>query len=144
MEIVNEITRNIVKNAQDKESIRSLASRIGFAYSAVYKWVLILEHYGVIHLIKKGNRNIITIQKNEIYTQFKKLDEAISTVEKDTQFWKFIKTIPLHIRFVQGTATAIWTKGSFITGDFYDRVYFLEVKKEDVPSLKKQLERKGQ
>ena len=56
MVIVNEITMNIVKNAEDGESIYSLASRMGFAYSAVYKWISELERYGVISLIRKGNK----------------------------------------------------------------------------------------
>ena len=39
MGIINEITTAIITEAKDGESIRSLASKIGFAYSAVYKWI---------------------------------------------------------------------------------------------------------
>jgi len=43
MGIINEITLSIIKNAEDGESIHSLASKLGFAYSAVYRWILELE-----------------------------------------------------------------------------------------------------
>lgn len=143
MEIVNEITADIVKNAEDGESIYSLSAKIGFAYSAVYKWVLELERYGVISLIRKGNKNIIKINRNLIYKKFKELDEAVSVIEKDNIFWKLVKTLKLKIRFVKGTAVAIWTKGSFITGDFYEQIYFLEVSKKDADALKNVLEKQG-
>lgn len=128
---------NIVKNAKDGESIHSLAARIGFAYSAVYKWIIEFERYGLISLIRKGNRNVIKINKNLIYRKFRELDEAVSIIEKDRLFWNLVKNINLKIRFVKGTAATIWTQGSFITGDFYDRIYFLEVDKKDVDSFKK-------
>ncbi len=141
MKVINEITVDIVKNAEDGESIYSLASKIGFAYSAVYRWISELEKYGVISLIRKGNKNIIKINKNLIYKKFKELDNAISVIEKDNTFWDLVKTLKLKIRFVKGTAATIWTKGSFITGDFYDRIYFLEVDKKDADSLKNSLKK---
>ena len=140
MGIVNEITIRIIKDAKDGESIRSLANRIGFAYSAVYNWILDLERYGVIRIIRKGNKNVIKINKNLIYKKFIELESAVSVIEKDNEFWKLIRNIRLNIKFVKGTAIAIWTKGGFITGDFYDKIYFLEVFKKDVNSLKKILE----
>ena len=143
MVIVNEITMNIVKNVEDGESIYSLASRMGFAYSAVYKWISELERYGVINLIRKGNKNVIKINKNLIYKKFKELDDAVSVIEKDNTFWRLVKTLKLKMRFVKGTAATIWTKGSFITGDFYDRIYFLEVEKKDIDNLKKALKKEG-
>ena len=143
MVIVNEITMNIVKNAEDGESIYSLATKIGFAYSAVYRWISELERYGVISLIRKGNKNVIKINKNLIYKKFKELDDAVSVIEKDGNFWELVKTLKLRIRFVKGTAVAIWTKGSFITGDFYDRIYFLEVEKKDTDKLKNALKKEG-
>jgi DNA-binding transcriptional ArsR family regulator len=143
MSLINEISVAIVKNAKDGESIHSLAAKIGFAYSAVYGWVSELEKYGVISLIRKGNINIIKINKNLIYRKFKELDNAVSVIEKDNAFWELVKILKLKIRFVRGTAAAIWTRGSFITGDFYDRIYFLEVAKKDASSLKKALKKQG-
>ena len=134
---------SIVKNAEDGESIYSLASKIGFAYSAVYRWISELEKYGVISLIRKGNRNVIKINKNSIYKKFKELDDAVSVIDKDNTFWELVKRLKLRMRFVKGTAATIWTKGSFITGDFYDRIYFLEVEKKDVDKLKKALKKEG-
>jgi DNA-binding transcriptional ArsR family regulator len=139
MVIVNEITMSIVKNAEDGESIHSLASKMRFAYSAVYRWISELEKYGVISLIRKGNKNVIKINKNLIYKKFKELDDAVSVIEKDYNFWDLVKTLKLKIRFVRGTAAVIWTKGGFITGDFYDRIYFLEVEKKGVDALKEVL-----
>ncbi len=141
MKVINEITMDIIKNAKDGESIYSLASKIRFAYSAVYRWIFELEKYGVISLIKKGNKNVIKINKNLIYKKFKELDNAVSVIEKDNTLWDLVKTLKLKIRFAKGTAATIWTKGSFVTGDFYDRIYFLEVDKEDVDKLKKALKR---
>jgi len=143
MIIVNEITMGIVKNAEDGESIYSLASKIGFAYSAVYRWIFELEKYGVISLIRKGNRNVIKINKNLIYKKFKELDNAVSVIDKDNIFWELVKRLKLRMRFVKGTAATIWTKGSFITGDFYDRIYFLEVEEKDADKLKKSLKNEG-
>ncbi len=143
MKVINEITVDIVKNAKDGESIYSLASKIGFAYSAVYKWISELEKYGVISLIRKGNKNVIKINKNLIYKKFKELDNAVSVIEKDNTFWGLVKTLKLKMRFVKGTAATIWTKGGFITGDFYDRIYFLEVEKKDGDKLKNSLKKEG-
>ena len=143
MVIVNEITMNILRNAKNGETIYSLASKTGFAYSAVYRWVSELEKYGVISLIRKGNKNLIKVNKNLIYKKFKELDDAVSVIEKDNTFWRLVKNLKLKMRFVKGTAATIWTKGSFITGDFYDRIYFLEVEKKDEDKLKNALRKEG-
>ncbi|MBS3149905.1 helix-turn-helix domain-containing protein [Candidatus Woesearchaeota archaeon] len=143
MVIVNEITIKIIRHAKDGESIRSLANRIGYAYSAVYNWILNLEKYGVIRITRKGNRNVIKVNKNLIYKKFIELESAISVVEKDNEFWKLVRNTKLKIRFVRGTAITIWTKGGFITGDFYDKIYFLEVFENDINSLRKILEEKN-
>ena len=138
--IINEITIRIIRNARDGESIRSLANKIGFAYSAVYGCILKLEKYEVIRIIRKGNKNIIKINnKNTIYNKFRELDNVVSVIDKNNEFWEFIKNTKLRIRFVMGTAITIWTKGGFITGDFYDKIYFLEAVKKDITSLKKDL-----
>ena len=141
--IVNEITTKIIRNARDGESIRSLANKMGFAYSAVYRWILELEKYEVVKIIRKGNKNIIKINKSLIYDKFKELDNAVSVIDKDNEFWVLIKSIKLRIRFTKSTAITIWTKGGFITGDFYDKVYFLEVTEKDSNSLKKILDKKN-
>ena len=133
---MNEITVDIIKNAKDGENIRSLAAKIGFAYSAVYRWVAELEKYQVISLIKRGNNNVIKINKDLIYKKFIELDKAISVIKKDKIFWELIKNLKLKARFTNSTAATIWTKGSFITGDFYDRIYFLEADKKDAVKLK--------
>ncbi len=143
MVIVNDITIKIIRNARDGESIRSLANKIGFAYSAVYGWILELEKYEVIRIIRKGNKNIIKINnKNRIYNKFRELDNVVSVIDKNNEFWEFIKNTKLKIRFVKGTAITIWTKGGFITGDFYDKIYFLETVEKDINSLKKELNEK--
>src|SRR3989344_691611 len=141
--IINEITIKIIRNAKNGESIRSLANKIGFAYSAVYGWILELEKYEVVRIIRKGNKNIIKINKNLIYDKFRELDNAVSIIDKNNDFWGFIKDPKLKIRFSKGTAITIWTKGGFITGDFYDKIYFLEVFEKDANSLKKVLNEKN-
>src|SRR3989344_5430975 len=142
--IINEITIRIIRNARDGESIRSLANKTGFAYSAVYERILELEKYEVIRIIRKGNKNIIKINnKNVIYKKFRELDNVVSVIDKNNEFWEFIKNTKLKIRFVRGTAITIWTKGGFITGDFYDKIYFLEAVEKDINSLKKELDEKN-
>lgn len=140
--IVNEITMKIIRNAKEGESIRSLANKVGFAYSAVYKWIIELEKYEVVRIVRKGNKNIIKINKNLIYDRFKELDNELSVIDRDKEFWKLIKNIKYQVRFTKSSAITIWTKGGFITGDFYDKVYFLEVVEKDVNSLKKALDEK--
>src|SRR3989344_8578543 len=135
-EMINQITMDIIKHAKDGETIYSLAKRIGFAYSAVYRWINVLESYDVLHVIRKGNKNIIKINKNEIYNRCTELNKSVGTMEKDKVFWNIIKKAHLEVRFVQSTAVVIWTQGSYITGDFTDRVYFLEVAEKDTDSLK--------
>src|SRR3989344_9283830 len=139
--IINKITMRIIRNVKDGESIHSLANRIGFAYSAVYGWILELEKYEVIRIIRKGNKNIIKVNKNLIYNKFRELDNAVSVIDKDNQFWEFIRNIKLKIRFVRGTAITIWTKGGFITGDFYDKIYFLVIAEKDVNSIQHKLKK---
>ena len=141
MEIINQITTAIIKNAKDGDTIRSLAERTGFAYSAVYKWIMILKDYNVIRLVEKGNKNIIKINKNDIYKKFIELDNAIGVVEKDRVFWDIIKKIRARARFIQNTAIVIWTRGSYITGDFLDSVYFLEIYYKDLVQFKKNLKK---
>ena len=144
MTIINEITIKIIRNVKDGESIRSLANKIGFAYSAVYGWILELEKYEAIRIIRKGNKNIIKINNNNvIYNKFRELDNVVSVIDKNNEFWKFIKNTKLRIRFVMGTAITIWTKGGFITGDFYDKIYFLEAVKKEVNLLKKVLDERN-
>src|SRR3989344_8374264 len=91
MGIINEITVAIVKNAEDGESIHSLAAKTGFAYSAVYRWISELEKYGVVSLIRKGNKNAIKTNKDMIYKKFKELDDAILVIDRDNTFWDLIK-----------------------------------------------------
>jgi hypothetical protein len=142
--IVNEITMSIIKNVKDGESIRSLANKIEFAYSAVYGWILELEKYGAVRIIRKGNKNVIKINsENLMYKKFKELDVAVSIIDNDKEFWEIIKNTKLRVRFTKGTAIAIWTKGGFITGDFYEKIYFLEVYEKNISSLKKLLDLKN-
>lgn len=143
MTIINEITIKIIRSARDGETIRSLANKIGFAYSAVYGWILELEKYEVVRIIRKGNKNIIKINKNLIYNKFRELDNVVSIIDKNNEFWEFIKNTKLRIRFVMGSAITIWTKGGFVTGDFYDKIYFLEAVGKDINSLKKELDEKN-
>src|SRR3989344_9474580 len=102
--IINKITMRIIRNVKDGESIHSLANRIGFAYSAVYGWILELEKYEVIRIIRKGNKNIIKINnKNRIYNKFRELDNVVSVIDKNNKFWEFIKKTKLRKKFVMGT-----------------------------------------
>src|SRR3989344_676857 len=136
MEMINAITMAIITKVKDGETIRSLAMKMNIAYSAVYKWVMVLERYGVIQVIRKGNRNILKINKNEIYEKAMGLYNSIETMRKERYFWNIVKRTKIAIRFVRGTAIAIWTKGGYIPGDFADRIYMVEVEIKGREALK--------
>ena len=139
--MINQITNSIVKHAKNGETIYSLAKKTGFAYSAVYKWVMVLRDYEVIDLIEMGNKSIIKINRNSIYKKFRELNNAVNVIEKDRIFWDIIKKTRLKIRFIENTAVVIWTQGSYITGDFIDKVYFLEGYNKDLPSFEEILKK---
>ena len=139
--MINQITNSIVKHAKNGETIHSLAKKTGFAYSAVYKWVMVLRDYEVINLIEMRNKSIIKINRNEIYKKFRELNNAVNVIEKDRIFWDIIKKTRLKIRFIESTAVVIWTQGSYITGDFIDKVYFLEGYNKDLPSFEEILKK---
>ena len=139
--MINQITNSIVKHAKNGETIYSLAKKTGFAYSAVYKWVMVLRDYEVIDLIEMGNKSIIKINRNSIYKKFRELNNAVNVIEKDRIFWDIIKKTRLKIRFIESTAVVIWTQGSYITGDFIDKVYFLEGYNKDLPSFEEILKK---
>ncbi len=66
MKTINPITTEIIKKAEDKDTIREIAKKTGFAYSAVYRWINQLNKLGILKLEKKGNKTLIIIQHNEI------------------------------------------------------------------------------
>jgi len=134
--MINAITMAIITKVKDGETIRSLAMKMNIAYSAVYKWVMVLERYGVIQVIRKGNRNILKINKNEIYEKAMELHDSIEMMKKERYFWNIVKRTKIAIRFVRGTAIAIWTKGGYIPGDFADRIYMVEVEIKGREALK--------
>ncbi len=139
METINPITAKIIKTAEDKDTIRKIANKTGFAYSAVYRWIKELNKLGILKLERKGNKTLITIQHNEIYINFKNLIEKIEEYEKDKKFWAFIKNTKLRIRLGKETSAVIWTKGPYITGDFYNKIYHVDVVKQDFKALCKEL-----
>src|SRR3989344_3501919 len=143
MEMINAITMAIITKVKDGETIRSLAMKMNIAYSAVYKWVMVLERYGVIQVIRKGNRNILKINKNEIYEKAMELHDSIEMIKKERCFWNMVKRTRIAMRFVQGTAIAIWTKGGYIPGDFSDRIYMVEVETKGKEALKNILKKQN-
>ncbi len=141
MKTINPITAKIIETIEDKDTIRKIAKKTGFAYSAVYYWINQLYKLGVLKLERKGNKTLIITQHNEIYINFKNLIEKIAEYEKDKRFWAFIKNTKLKIRLGKETSAVIWTKGSYITGDFYNKIYYIDVTKQDFKSLSKELKK---
>jgi len=139
MKIINPITTEIIRKAKEGETIRSISQRTGFAYSAVYFWINKLAKLDVFVLEKKGNKTIIRINSNEIYTYFKGLIEKIIEYEKDSSFWNLIKKTPLRARLGKETSAVIWVKGGYITNDFYNKIYYIDVTEKDYSILSKEL-----
>lgn len=143
MKIINPITVNIIKNARDGDTIRNISKRTGFAYSAAYRWVVALKEIGVLNLDNRGNRTIISFNKELIYNKFVELSNALETAERDRAFWKLMRSTKCRTRCVKGTAAAIWTQGGYITGDFFDKTYHVEVLDKDFGRFRGQLEKCG-
>ena len=141
MESINPITGAIIEKTKEGDTVRAVAIKTGFAYSAVYNWINKLENMGVFKLEKRGNKTIIKINSNEIYASFQKLIEKIKEQEKDYLFWDLMKKTKLKIRFGKETSSVIYTQGSYITGDFYNKIYYIDVLKKDYPALCKILEK---
>lgn len=143
MKLINPITAGIIKEAKDGDSIRKVAKKTGFAYSAVYRWVENLEALGVLDLKRHGNKTTISVNRELIYMKFMELFGALETAERDRAFWQLMKKTRLKARFTGGTAAVIWTQGGYITGDFFDKIYHVEVSERDSKGFKRELERRG-
>lgn len=141
MKIVNPITMDIIRKVEDGDTVRKVAKKTGFAYSAVYKWVKNLESFGVFDLEKKGNKTIISVNKELVYNKYMELFKTLETVEKNKIFWQLMRKTRYKVRFVRGTAVVIWTRGGYITGDFFDKIYHVEVLEKNFDDFKKWLEK---
>lgn len=139
--IVNPITMGIIEKAESGDTIRSLAKKTGFAYSAVYRWSNALAAYGVLGMEKKGNKTLVSINQNPVQRRFKELFDAIQTAERDRIFWILMKKTMLGVRFAKGTAAVIWTQGGYITGDFFEKIYHIEVLRRDYGKFASELKR---
>lgn len=136
---INPITIEIIKKTKDMDNIRGIAKKTGFAYSAVYNWINKLSKLGIFVLEKKGNKTQIKIINNEIYIAFKQLIEKVIEHKKDLSFWNFIAKTHLKLRLGKETSAVILTKGGYITNDFYNQIYHVEISKKDYPFLCKEL-----
>ncbi|MBI2172955.1 MAG: hypothetical protein HYT73_01955 [Candidatus Aenigmarchaeota archaeon] len=140
-DIINPVTAAIISAAEDGNTIREVAMKTGFAYSAVYRWVMELAKHNIFELKDGGNRKRVYVKDaGGLYTQFSILVKSVCEAEKDAAFWNFIRKTSLNARFTGGTAVSLWTRGGYITGDFFDKIYMLEVAPEDLDKLKKRLD----
>lgn len=141
IDIINPVTAAIIRDAEDGDTIREISMKTGFAYSAVYRWVIELAKHDMFEMKDEGNKKRIYAKRIALYIQFADLIKSVSEAEKDKAFWNFIRKTNLKVRLVGGTAISLWTRGSYITGDFFDRIYILEVAAKDLDNLKNELNR---
>lgn len=141
IDIINPVTAAILKEAKDGDTIREIAMKTGFAYSAVYRWVMELAKHDMFEVKDEGNRKRIYAKHTALYSQFAGLIRSVSEAERDKAFWAFIRKTNLKVRLAGGAAISLWTHGSYITGDFFDRIYMLEVTAKDLDNLKNELNR---
>ncbi|MBI4171048.1 MAG: helix-turn-helix domain-containing protein [Candidatus Aenigmarchaeota archaeon] len=139
--MINPITMSIIRNAKDGDTIREISVKTGFAYSAVYGWIKKLDDFGVLNLEDKGNKTVISVNKELIYNKFMELLSALETAERDRNFWKLMRSGKYNARCVKGTAAVVWTQGGYITGDFFDKIYHIEVLEKDSDNFKEQLKK---
>src|SRR3989344_3050723 len=135
MKIINPITAAIIEKTKEGDTVRAVAIKTGFAYSAVHNWISKLENMGVFKLEKNGNRTIIKINSNEIYASFQKLIKKTKEQEKDYLFWNLMKKTKLKIRLSKETSSIIYAQGGYITGDFYNKIYYVDVLIKDYSKL---------
>ena len=140
-DIINPVTAAIIKEAEDGNTIREIAIKTGFAYSAVYRWVIELAKHNIFEVKDEGNRKRIYAKRTALYSQFAGLVKLVGEADRDKTFWTFIRKTNLKIRLAGGTAISLLTRGSYITGDFFDRIYMLEVAAKDLNNLKNELDR---
>jgi hypothetical protein len=142
IDIINPVTAAIIKEAKDGNTIREVSKKTGFAYSAVYRWVTELAKHNMLEVRDGGNKKRIYAKHTPLYSQFAGLIKSVSDAEHDRAFWAFVRKTGLKIRLVGGTAISLWTNGSYITGDFFDRIYMLEVAAKDLSNLKSELDKR--
>ncbi len=135
MDEINPIVMSIIKTAKKGDTIKSLADRTVFAYSVVYKWVNRLKDLHVLDLKNDGNKKIVFMNKNDVYMKLMELSLAIEVIDKDNYFWSFMRKTIFNVRLVKGTAAVVWTNGGYVTGDFYNKIYHVEVLKKDYNSF---------
>ena len=140
--IINPITAAIIKESKDGDTIREIAMKTGFAYSAVYRWVMELAKHDMFEVKDEGNRKRIYAKHTALYSQFVGLIKSVSEAERDKAFWAFIRKTNLKVRLAGGTSISLWTRGSYITGDFFNKIYVLEVATKDLGKLEKELDRR--
>lgn len=140
-DIINPVTAAIIKVAKDGDTIREIAMKTGFAYSAVYRWVTELARHGMFEVKDHGNRKRVYAKHTTLYNQFSGFVRSVSEAERDKAFWAFIKRTGMKVRLAGGSAVSLWTRGSYVTGDFFDRIYMLEVAAKDLNNLKNELDR---
>jgi len=139
--IINPVTAAIIKESKDGDTIREIARKAGFAYSAVYRWVVELAKHDMFEVKDEGNRKRIYAKHTALYSQFAGLIKSVSEAEQDKAFWAFIRKTNLKVRLSRGAAISLWSRGSYVTGDFFDRIYMLEVAAKDLDNLKNELDR---
>ena len=89
----------------------------------------------------EGNRKRTYANHTDLYSRFAGLIKSVREAEQDKAFWGFIKRTRLKVRLAGGAAISLWTRGSYVTGDFFDKIYVLEVAAKDSDYLKEELER---
>jgi len=141
IDIINPVTAAIIKEAKDGDTIREISMKTGFAYSAVYRRFMELAKNDMFEVKDEGNKKRAYAKHTALYIQFAGLIKSVSEAEQDKTFWTFIRKTNLKVRLAGGTAISLWTRGSYITGDFFDRIYILEVAIRDSDNLKNELNR---
>lgn len=141
LDVINPVTAAIIRHARDGDTIREVAMKTGFAYSAVYRRVAELTKHGMFEIKDEGNKKHIYAKHTPLYSQFTELIRSVGEADRDRIFWVFIRKTSLKVRLVGGTAISLWTRGSYVTGDFFDKIYILEVAAKDLYKLKSELDK---
>ena len=129
LEILNPHVMKIVISARDKDSIRSIAKRIGLSYGWTYYWTQQLISSG---LFKRKNNRIFLDKTNRLYKEL--IGFVKRNFKNDISFRYYaLGLFGIKYSFTKTDAVFIWTKGGYNISrykEFYP--IFIKVRKIDL------------
>ena len=128
IDIINPYVLRILISARKKDSINSIANRIGLSYGWTHNWVNKLAKKGVFKLTRMNaylNENNLFYKETLRYIKIE--------LSKSVQFhYEVLSLLGIEYCFTKTDAVFVWTKGGYNIGRFKEfHPIFIKVKKSD-------------